>query len=219
MIKVFKVADIIENKIMPSPDRSVAFHDVARILMSLEGADDPIEAHSWEIPIEIGEGTGMRTVRIELPQFLDKSDDLNAPIFFCGEPLEKLTCAAYYDNGLFYLHRAPQTLQEKEEILLRIKKVLFDEAAEISSLRATVANLEAAIEYQRTGPIRDPISDEVKIVVWARDGGSCRRCGIQKNLQFDHIIPVAKGGGNSTENIQILCQHCNLRKSDRIAMP
>jgi 5-methylcytosine-specific restriction endonuclease McrA len=30
---------------------------------------------------------------------------------------------------------------------------------------------------------------------------------------------VAKGGGKTEANIQILCQTCNLKKSDKIAMP
>jgi len=38
-------------------------------------------------------------------------------------------------------------------------------------------------------------------------------------LHFDHIIPVAKGGGNTKKNIQILCQTCNLKKADHIAIP
>jgi len=35
-------------------------------------------------------------------------------------------------------------------------------------------------------------------------------------LEFDHIIPVAKGGANTIDNVQILCRRCNGQKSDRI---
>jgi hypothetical protein len=98
-------------------------------------------------------------------------------------------------------------------------KKFYGEESELSSLRASVANLEAAIEFQRSGPKRDPIPEDVKLLVWARDGGCCVRCGSKQDLHFDHVIPVAKGGGNSETNIQILCQACNLQKADRIAMP
>jgi len=82
-----------------------------------------------------------------------------------------------------------------------------------------VANLEAAIEYTKSGPRRDPIPEDVKLLVWTRDGGACVRCGSKKELHFDHVIPVAKGGGNFEANIQILCQPCNLKKADKIAAP
>ena len=60
---------------------------------------------------------------------------------------------------------------------------------------------------------RDVIPDDVKQLVWLRDGGQCRRCGARAELQYDHLIPVALGGGSSPENLQILCGPCNRRKS------
>ena len=63
---------------------------------------------------------------------------------------------------------------------------------------------------------RQAIPSTVKQAVWARDGGTCARCGSDWNLQFDHVIPVSKGGGNSVENIQVLCGTCNRSKAARI---
>lgn len=60
------------------------------------------------------------------------------------------------------------------------------------------------------------IPSDVKARVWERDNGRCVMCRATNKLHFDHIIPVAKGGGNSVDNIQILCQTCNLKKSDKI---
>ena len=60
---------------------------------------------------------------------------------------------------------------------------------------------------------RDVIPDDVKQMVWMRDGGRCRHCGAQAELQYDHIIPVAMGGSSGPENLQILCGPCNRRKS------
>jgi HNH endonuclease len=59
---------------------------------------------------------------------------------------------------------------------------------------------------------RGQIADDVKQLVWTRDGGRCRNCGSLVELQFDHVIPVAMGGSSELENLQILCGPCNRRK-------
>ena len=65
-------------------------------------------------------------------------------------------------------------------------------------------------------PSRPPIPQSVKRAVWRRDGGRCVYCGSNQKLQFDHIIPYSGGGADTAENLQILCQRCNLRKGARI---
>ena len=56
---------------------------------------------------------------------------------------------------------------------------------------------------------RTAITDDVKQFVFARDGGRCRQCGSTIDLQFDHVIPVALGGGSTADNLQLLCGPCN----------
>jgi hypothetical protein len=63
---------------------------------------------------------------------------------------------------------------------------------------------------------RKPIPQDVKDKVWNRDGGKCVECGINENLEFDHIIPISKGGANTYRNIQLLCEHCNRSKSAKL---
>jgi len=38
------------------------------------------------------------------------------------------------------------------------------------------------------------------------------RCGSTEKLHFDHVDPSRQGGGSSPENIQILCEQCNLKR-------
>lgn len=82
-------------------------------------------------------------------------------------------------------------------------------------LAAVVFEAPAApLPYEQT--TRTPIPEAVRGEVWRRDGGRCVWCGSRQNLQFDHIIPVSRGGANSVANIQLLCLPCNAAKSDQV---
>ena len=59
---------------------------------------------------------------------------------------------------------------------------------------------------------RESIPQVVRVEVWQRDGGRCVECNSQEKLEFDHIIPVAMGGANTSRNLQLLCETCNRRK-------
>lgn len=59
---------------------------------------------------------------------------------------------------------------------------------------------------------RQPLTKDVKLAVWQRDGGRCVACGKNENLEFDHLIPFSKGGANTVRNIQLLCETCNRSK-------
>ena len=65
---------------------------------------------------------------------------------------------------------------------------------------------------KRQQNFRGSIPSEIKKAVWKRDGGKCVKCGSTMELQYDHIIPVSKGGSSTIANIQILCKTCNLKK-------
>jgi len=60
------------------------------------------------------------------------------------------------------------------------------------------------------------VPSTVKLSVWRRDSGKCVECGSNEKLEYDHIIPVAKGGSNTERNIQLLCEKCNRKKSANI---
>ncbi|MCE9547201.1 MAG: HNH endonuclease [Planctomycetia bacterium] len=74
---------------------------------------------------------------------------------------------------------------------------------------------QTIVEQLDAAPNRH-IPREVRQRVWQRYGGRCAECGATDYLEFDHIIPVAKGGGNSDNNVQLLCRKCNLKKLDHI---
>jgi hypothetical protein len=93
----------------------------------------------------------------------------------------------------------------------------LDERLFLAMNRADVEDfLNTRILAKESKSNRKRIPDEVQMFVWNRDGGSCVKCGTDKNLAFDHIIPHSLGGSDTKRNLQILCDECNLRKGNRI---
>jgi HNH endonuclease len=69
---------------------------------------------------------------------------------------------------------------------------------------------------------RRHISSDVRRQVIARDGQSCsyvspagQRCSARAFLELDHVQPWAKGGGESVENLRLLCRAHNQFLAER----
>jgi len=80
--------------------------------------------------------------------------------------------------------------------------------------QAAISRAQTIVAMQQapTPTVRGAIAADIKQLVWSRDGGCCRQCGANTELQFDHVIPVAYGGASTPDNLQILCGPCNRRK-------
>lgn len=63
---------------------------------------------------------------------------------------------------------------------------------------------------------RERIPQDVKDYVWKRDDGKCVECNSNEKLEFDHIIPLIKGGSSTYRNIQLLCEPCNRKKHSKL---
>jgi len=60
---------------------------------------------------------------------------------------------------------------------------------------------------------------KTKIRVVRRDNYTCHQCGKHlrdDEVEFDHIIPVAKGGSSDEHNLRLTCFECNRGKSDTL---
>lgn len=83
-------------------------------------------------------------------------------------------------------------------------------------LRCAVGRANQTITQTVEGGVGRHVPRDVRQRVWQRYGGRCAECRSDQYLEFDHIIPVAKGGSGTDNNIQLLCRGCNLKKSDHI---
>jgi 5-methylcytosine-specific restriction endonuclease McrA len=69
--------------------------------------------------------------------------------------------------------------------------------------------------------MRQPVPAAVVHQVWLRDHGRCtyisqsgQQCSAQRMLEIDHIVPVARGGGNDLHNLRLQCRAHNQWRAD-----
>lgn len=64
---------------------------------------------------------------------------------------------------------------------------------------------------------RGKVTNRMRFFIYERDGYRCQICGRRtRDLEVDHIIPIAKGGKSTPDNLQTLCHRCNYRKGSDI---
>jgi len=62
---------------------------------------------------------------------------------------------------------------------------------------------------------------DIKMRVVRRDNYTCQICGkhLKDNeVEFDHIIPISKGGSSEEHNIRLTCFECNREKSNNVEL-
>jgi hypothetical protein len=73
-----------------------------------------------------------------------------------------------------------------------------------------------AVRQRPAAVARPGIPERVRHEVWRRDRGTCVDCGSRARLEFDHIIPLARGGSSTARNLEVRCEVCNRVKGAKI---
>jgi hypothetical protein len=63
------------------------------------------------------------------------------------------------------------------------------------------------------------IAFKTKVRVVRRDNYTCQHCGkhlLDNEVEFDHRIPLSRGGSSDEHNLRLTCHDCNHDKSDRV---
>ena len=165
----------------------------------------------WDIPHLTGstkEKTGYKTQKpLELLKRIIKASSNEGDIVldpFCGCAT---TCVAAQQ-----LNRKWIGIDlEKQAVNLLIERLSDDRGLYKDFINTKLVPQRTDVKYE-------PKSQSVKERLYKEQNGICNGCGNEyliKDLQIDHIIPDAKGGGSYYENYQLLCSNCNQIKNDR----
>ena len=91
---------------------------------------------------------------------------------------------------------------------------------DFNDVQATTDRIQAPENSTVTHRTKRDINLRMRFLVMKRDDFKCQKCGRSPSttpgleLHIDHIKPWAKGGETVIDNLQTLCQDCNLGKSD-----
>jgi 5-methylcytosine-specific restriction endonuclease McrA len=156
------------------------------------------------------------------PAFLDKAEKARALLSnshageLSFERLFELMLDEYLDR---YSPESRMRRRKKREKTKRERAARAGESGEAEEIHEPKRRDKRLQKNKKRS--RD-ISRAVRDAVFIRDKGRCTyvgpdgtRCGAKKNLQIDHIVPYARGGDNSPENLRLLCARHNRLEADR----
>ncbi len=157
-------------------------------------------------------GDWLSLINLSRAAYPDKYNSLNPLVL--ESPFTSTQKEGYPRFWLFHncLVETTGIFQSEEERSLIVKEVVWKREKRFDRL-SKLAQVDKSI--QRASH-REIIPEDVRMFVWQRDQGRCVQCASKENLEFDHIIPVSKGGANTARNIQLLCERCNRTKKDTI---
>ena len=124
------------------------------------------------------------------------------------EPVKIDSSRWVYNNILYQIQG---TFDDDQSRLLVLEE--FDKERQLFEKLKTKFDEEESSDIAGKRP---RIPEQVRVEVWRRDAGKCARCGSREKLEYDHIVPISKGGSNTARNIELLCEMHNRSKSDNV---
>ncbi len=101
-----------------------------------------------------------------------------------------------------------------------VKAVWLDRVEIVAQYDEVVRSPSTTIRIPSVVVLKDYVKPQKRVAftrfnLFLRDEFCCQYCGAKGDLTFDHVIPRARGGITSWENVVAACSRCNLRKGAR----
>lgn len=101
-----------------------------------------------------------------------------------------------------------------------VKAVYLDRVDIVAEYNDTVRSPSTEIRIPSVIVLKDYVKPQKRVAftrfnLFLRDEFCCQYCGSKGDLTFDHVVPRARGGISSWENVVAACSPCNLRKGSK----
>lgn len=98
-----------------------------------------------------------------------------------------------------------------------IKAAYLDRVSIVAEYDQVVRSQRAELRIPSVVVLKDFVKPQKRVAftrfnLFLRDDFECQYCSAKGDLTFDHVIPRARGGVTSWENVVAACSPCNLRK-------
>ncbi|MEJ1992303.1 MAG: HNH endonuclease [Maritimibacter sp.] len=102
-----------------------------------------------------------------------------------------------------------------------VKAVFLDRVSIIAEYDEVVHSPSMEIRIPSVVVLKDFVKPQKRVAftrfnLFLRDEFCCQYCGATGDLTFDHVVPRARGGVTSWENVVAACSKCNLEKGSRL---
>lgn len=124
------------------------------------------------------------------------------------------TCKALYRKTDFYAEKRKSSVSKIKSQCKKCHSKTTVLTRDKDKARAA-GRINEANRRARMAKARGHLSSSDMRLIRDRFGRECLKCGATKNLQWDHVIPLAKGGAHCVSNLQCLCRKCNEQKQAR----
>ncbi|SDY93501.1 5-methylcytosine-specific restriction endonuclease McrA [Jannaschia faecimaris] len=101
-----------------------------------------------------------------------------------------------------------------------VKAAFLDRVIIVSEYEEVVRSPTTTIRIPSVVVLKDYVAPQRRVAftrfnLFLRDEFACQYCGSKGDLTFDHVVPRARGGVTSWENVVAACGRCNLRKGSK----
>ncbi|WP_102107799.1 HNH endonuclease [Oceaniglobus roseus] len=101
-----------------------------------------------------------------------------------------------------------------------IKAVWLDRVEIVAEYEKFVHSPTTQIRIPSVVVLKDFVKPQKRVAftrfnLFLRDEFCCQYCGSKGDLTFDHVVPRARGGITSWENVVAACSSCNLKKGSK----